>query len=82
MLGRRGGAGAVGIDRRPDGTAGVGTVARSGITADQIEDLVREAEKAAADADPLTRDPMIARRVHRQVGAALGKIHEHQVAIR
>jgi predicted Zn-dependent protease len=40
----------IAIDRRADGTAGVGTVARSGVTPGQIEDLVREAEKAAADA--------------------------------
>ena len=40
----------IAIDRRADGTAGVGTVSRSGITADQVEDLVREAEKAAEQA--------------------------------
>jgi predicted Zn-dependent protease len=40
----------IAIDRRADGSTGVGTVARSGITADQVEDLVREAEKAAAEA--------------------------------
>jgi predicted Zn-dependent protease len=40
----------IAIDRRADGTAGVGTVARSGVTPGQIEDLVREAEKTAADA--------------------------------
>src|ERR1700722_3358713 len=42
----------IAIDRRADGTAGVGTVSRSGITADQGEDLVREAEKAAEKAPP------------------------------
>ena len=42
----------IAIDRRADGTAGVGTVARSGITPDQVEDLVREAEKAAEQASP------------------------------
>ena len=42
----------IAIDRRADGTAGVGTVSRSGITADQVEDLVREAEKAAEEAVP------------------------------
>jgi predicted Zn-dependent protease len=42
----------IAIDRRPDGTVGVGTVARSGITPDQVEDLVREAEKAAEEAAP------------------------------
>jgi predicted Zn-dependent protease len=42
----------IAIDRRRDGTAGVGTVARSGITADQVEELVREAEKAAEQASP------------------------------
>src|ERR1700728_946206 len=40
----------IAIDRRADGTAGGGTVSRSGVTPGQIEDLVREAEKAAADA--------------------------------
>src|ERR1700684_1291882 len=40
----------IAIDRRADGTAGVGTVARSGVPPRQSEDLVREAEKAAADA--------------------------------
>ena len=40
----------ISIDRRADGTAGVGTVARSGVTPDQVEDVVREAEKAAAEA--------------------------------
>jgi predicted Zn-dependent protease len=42
----------IAIDRRGDGTAGVGTVSRSGITPDQVEDLVREAEKAAEGASP------------------------------
>jgi predicted Zn-dependent protease len=53
----------IAIDRRSDGTAGVGTVTRSGVTQGQVEDLVREAEKAAADAsaaqdaaDLVTRD--------------------------
>jgi predicted Zn-dependent protease len=40
----------ISVDRRADGTAGVGTVSRSGVTPGQIEDLVREAEKAAAEA--------------------------------
>jgi predicted Zn-dependent protease len=42
----------IAIDRRRDGTAGVGVVARSGITTDQVEELVREAEKAAEQASP------------------------------
>ncbi|HET9082631.1 MAG TPA: metallopeptidase TldD-related protein [Trebonia sp.] len=42
----------IAVDRRADGTAGVGMVARSGITPGQVEDLVREAEKAAAEASP------------------------------
>jgi predicted Zn-dependent protease len=42
----------ISVSRRSDGTAGVGTVSRSGVTADQVEELVREAEKAAADAPP------------------------------
>ena len=42
----------IAIDRRRDGTAGVGIVARSGITTDQVEELVREAEKAAEQASP------------------------------
>ncbi len=40
----------IAIDRRADGTAGVGTVSRSGVLPGQVEDLVREAEKAAAEA--------------------------------
>jgi predicted Zn-dependent protease len=40
----------IAVDRRTDGTAGVGTVSRSGVTPDQVEDLVREAEKSAAEA--------------------------------
>jgi predicted Zn-dependent protease len=39
----------ISVDRRSDGTAGVGTVSRSGVTPGQIEELVREAEKAAVD---------------------------------
>ena len=39
----------ISIDRRADGTAGVGMVARSGVTHGQVEELVREAEKAAAE---------------------------------
>ena len=42
----------IAIDRRADGRAGVGTVTRSGVTPGQIEDLVREAETAAAEASP------------------------------
>jgi predicted Zn-dependent protease len=42
----------ISIDRRADGTAGVGTVARSGVTPAQVEDLVQQAEKAAAEASP------------------------------
>src|SRR6202453_5346603 len=42
----------IAIDGRRDGTAGVGIVARSGITTDQVEELVREAEKAAEQASP------------------------------
>jgi predicted Zn-dependent protease len=40
----------ISVDRRAGGTAGVGTVARSGVTPDQVADLVREAEKAAEEA--------------------------------
>jgi predicted Zn-dependent protease len=40
----------IAIDRRPDGTAGVGVVSRSGVGPDQVEDVVREAEKAAGQA--------------------------------
>jgi predicted Zn-dependent protease len=40
----------ISIDRRADGTAGVGTVTRSGVTPGQVEDVVREAEKTAAEA--------------------------------
>jgi predicted Zn-dependent protease len=42
----------IAIDRRAGGTAGVGVVARSGVGPGQIEDVVREAEKAAAQASP------------------------------
>jgi predicted Zn-dependent protease len=42
----------IAIDRRGDGTAGVGVVSRAGIQPDQVEELVREAEKAASDAAP------------------------------
>ncbi|HEX6448644.1 MAG TPA: TldD/PmbA family protein [Trebonia sp.] len=42
----------IAIDRRSDGTAGVGAVTRTGLRPDQVEDLVREAEKAAVQASP------------------------------
>jgi predicted Zn-dependent protease len=42
----------ISIDRRADGTASVGTVARSGVTPAQVEELVQQAEKAAAEASP------------------------------
>jgi predicted Zn-dependent protease len=42
----------IAIDRRATGGAGVGVVARSGVTPDQVEDVVLEAEKAAAEAAP------------------------------
>jgi predicted Zn-dependent protease len=42
----------IAIDRRADGTTGVGVVSRSGVRPDQIEDVVREAEKAASAASP------------------------------
>ena len=40
----------ISVDRRADGAAGVGMVARSGVSPGQVEDLVREAEKAAVEA--------------------------------
>ena len=40
----------ISVDRRADGTAGVGMVARSGVTPWQVADLVQEAEKSAAEA--------------------------------
>jgi predicted Zn-dependent protease len=40
----------ISVDRRADGTAGVGMVARSGVTPWQVEDIVQEAEKSAAEA--------------------------------
>jgi len=40
----------ISIDRRADGTAGVGIVSRSGVGPDQVEDVVLEAEKAAEQA--------------------------------
>ncbi len=45
----------IAIDRRADGTAGVGTISRSGVAPDEVEDLVREAEKAAEQA-PAAQD--------------------------
>jgi predicted Zn-dependent protease len=42
----------ISVNRRAGGGTGVGMVARSGVTPDQVEDLVREAEKAAAEAAP------------------------------
>jgi predicted Zn-dependent protease len=42
----------IAIDRRADGAAGVGMVARAGVLPDQIENIVREAEKAAVEAAP------------------------------
>src|SRR5438445_7197754 len=39
----------IAVDRRGDG-AGVGVVSRAGVRAGQIEDVVREAEHAAAEA--------------------------------
>jgi predicted Zn-dependent protease len=41
----------IAIDRRADGAA-VGVVSRAGLRPDQIEDLVGEAERAAADSPP------------------------------
>jgi predicted Zn-dependent protease len=41
----------IAIDRRPDGAA-TGVVSRAGVRPDQIEDVVREAEHAAAEATP------------------------------
>jgi len=40
----------ISVDRRAGGAAGVGMVARSGVTPGQVEDLVREAEKAGVEA--------------------------------
>ena len=40
----------ISVSRRADGTAGAGTVSRTGVTPGQVEELVREAEKTAADA--------------------------------
>jgi predicted Zn-dependent protease len=42
----------IAIDRRAGDTAGVGVVSRSGVGPDQVEDVVREAEKAAGQASP------------------------------
>jgi predicted Zn-dependent protease len=42
----------ISIDRRPDGTAAVGAVSRAGVRPDQVEDLVREAEKTAEQSSP------------------------------
>jgi predicted Zn-dependent protease len=42
----------IAIDRRAGGEAGVGVVSRSGVRPEQVDDVVREAEKAAAEASP------------------------------
>ena len=42
----------ISVARRAGGAAGVGMVARSGVTPGQVEDLVREAEKSADEASP------------------------------
>jgi len=42
----------IAIDRRADGTVGVGTVSRSGVTPGEVEVLMREAEKTAEQASP------------------------------
>jgi predicted Zn-dependent protease len=42
----------IAIDRRADGTAGTGVVSRAGVLPGQIENVLREAEKAAAEAAP------------------------------
>jgi predicted Zn-dependent protease len=42
----------IAIDRRVGAAAGVGVVSRSGLRPDQVEDVVREAEKAAAESSP------------------------------
>ena len=42
----------IAIDRRADGTAGVGTVSRSGVTPGEVAVLMREAEKTAEQASP------------------------------
>lgn len=42
----------IAVDRRVGGAAGVGVVSRSGVRPDQVEDVVLEAEKAAAEASP------------------------------
>jgi predicted Zn-dependent protease len=66
----------IAIDRRSDASCGVGTVSRSGVRPDQVADLVREAEKAAAeaaaadDAGELVTDPA-ARQGQRDHPAAL-----------
>ena len=41
----------IAIDRRPDGAA-VGVISRAGVRPDQVEQVVREAERAAADGTP------------------------------
>ena len=42
----------IAIDRRADGTCGVGMVSRAGVGLGQVAELVAEAEKAGADASP------------------------------
>jgi predicted Zn-dependent protease len=42
----------IAIDRRAGGEAGVGVVSRTGVGPDHVQDVVLEAEKAAAEASP------------------------------
>ncbi len=42
----------IAVDRRAGGAAGVGVISRSGVRPDHVDDVVREAEKAAAEASP------------------------------
>ena len=64
----------IAVDRRPDGSCGVGTVSRSGVQPDQVADLVGEAEKvsaeaaAADDAGDLVTEPTV-RYAHSRPGS-------------
>jgi predicted Zn-dependent protease len=42
----------IAVNRRADGTSSAGVVSRAGVTADQVEDVVRAAETAAAQGAP------------------------------
>jgi predicted Zn-dependent protease len=49
----------IAVDRRADGTA-AGVISRAGVRPDQVEEVVREAERAAADGTPAEDEAQLA----------------------